>query len=126
MSNSRSTLRSVELASSRSPNEVFILVARHRLVTRPNRSARRALDSARVLDKVVENQLPLVARMPEASRHRAADFLAELVLLSDAYRHHAAGWITRRELERRGLFTMKRLSVIRRHSLSRTQFTEQD
>ena len=73
----------------------------------------------------MENQLPLVARMPEGAA-RAADFLAELVLLSDAYRHHAAGWITRRELERRGLFTMQRLSVIRRHSLSRTQFTEQD
>lgn len=113
------------LASLRSPNEVFIPVAR---VIRQTRSARRALDSARVLDQVVENQLPLVARLPEGgSRVRAADFLAELVLLSQAYRHHAAGWITRRELERKGLSTMQRLSVIRRRSpLTYTQFTERD
>lgn len=97
-------------------------------VTRKTRSARRALDSARVLDQVVETQLPLVARLPEGgSRVRAADFLAELVLLSQAYRHHAEGWITRRELERRGLVTMQRLSVIRRRSPANyTQFTEQD
>jgi hypothetical protein len=97
-------------------------------VIKQSRSARRALDSARVLDQVVENQLPLVARLPEGgSRVRAADFLAELVLLSQAYRHHAAGWITRRELERRGHLAMRRLSYIRRRSpLSRTQFTEQD
>lgn len=97
-------------------------------VTRKNRRAQRALDSARVLDQVVENQLPLVARLPEgSSRVRAADFLAELVLLSQAYRHHAAGWITRRELERQGLVTMRRLSVIRRRSkANHTQFTEQD
>ena len=97
-------------------------------VIKQSRSARRALDSARVLDKVVENQLPLVARLPDGgSRVRAADFLAELVLLSQAYRHHAAGWITRRELERRGHLTMRRLSYIRRRSpLSYTQFTEQD
>lgn len=97
-------------------------------VIKQSRSARRALDSARILDRVVENQLPLVARLPEGgSRVRAADFLAELVLLSQAYRHHAAGWITRRELERRGHLTMRRLSYIRRRSpLSYTQFTEQD
>jgi hypothetical protein len=96
--------------------------------TRKSRSARRALDSARILDQVVENQLPLVARLPEGgSRVRAADFLAELVLLSQAYRHHAAGWITRRELEQRGNRTMRRLDHIRRRSsLSYTQFTEQD
>jgi hypothetical protein len=93
-----------------------------------SKSARRALDSARVLDQVVEHQLPLVARLPDGgSRMRAADFLAELVLLSQAYRHHAAGWITRRELERRGQLAMRRLSHIRRRSpLSYTQFTEQD
>jgi hypothetical protein len=92
------------------------------------RSARRALDSARVLDQVVEHQLPLLARLPEGrSRTRAADFLAELVLLSQAYRHHAEGWISRRELERRGHSTMRRLSLIRQRSrLSHTQFTEQD
>lgn len=97
-------------------------------VIKKSRSARRALASARILDQVVENQLPLVARLPEGgSRVRAADFLAELVLLSEAYRHHAAGWITRRELERRGNETMQRLSYIRRRSpLTHTHFTEQD
>ncbi|GAB1511975.1 hypothetical protein [Actinophytocola sp. KF-1] len=97
-------------------------------VIKQSRRARRALASARVLDQVVENQLPLVARLPEGrSRTRAADFLAELVLLSQAYRHHAEGWITRRELERRGHATMRKLSRIRERSpLSHTQFTEQD
>ncbi|MGB3443468.1 MAG: hypothetical protein WBA97_32430 [Actinophytocola sp.] len=92
------------------------------------RSARRALASARILDQVVESQLPLVARLPEGrSRTRAADFLAELILLSQAYRHHAEGWISRRELEQRGHSTMRRISSIRaRSSLSSTQFTEQD
>jgi hypothetical protein len=97
-------------------------------VIRHKRSARRALASAQVLDRVVENQLPLVARLPEGrGRARAADFLAELVLLSQAYRHHAEGWISRRELERRGHSTMRKLSTIRERSpLSNTQFTEQD
>ena len=97
-------------------------------VIKLRRSARRALASARVLDRVVENQLPLVVRLPEgSSRTRAADFLAELVLLSQAYRHHAEGWISRRELERRGQSTMRKLSTIRQRSaLPHTQFTEQD
>lgn len=102
-------------------------MAKRRQVTRPSRRARRALASARVLDQVVADQLPLVARLPEASRRRAADFLAELVLLSQAYRHHAAGWITRRELERRGTGAVSRIAVIRRRSsLSSAQFTERD
>jgi hypothetical protein len=104
---------------------VFIPVAR---AIKKSRSARRALDSARIIDKVVENQLPLLARLPEGrSKTRAADFLAELVLLSQAYRHHAAGWITRRELERRGQSAMARMSHIRQRSpQSSTLFTEQD
>jgi len=102
-------------------------VVRSRTVTRQSRSARRSLDSARVLDQVVETQLPLVSRLPEASRHRAADYLAELVLLAQSYRHHAAGWISRRELDRRGLDTMRRLATIRRRSHpSSVQFTERD
>ncbi len=80
-----------------------------------------------MLDQVVATQLPLVAAMPEASRSRAADFLAELVLLSQAYRHHAAGWISREELERRGSGAVSRIAVIRRRSsLSSALFTEQD
>ena len=91
-----------------------------------SRRARRALDSARVLDEVVANQLALVSRLPEEGRRRAADFLAELVMLAQHYRHFAAGWISRRELERRGLNTMRRLSAIRQRRPSEAQFTERD
>jgi hypothetical protein len=90
------------------------------------RRAKRALDSARVLDEVVANQLALVSRLPEDGRRRAADFLAELVMLAQAYRHYAAGWISRRELERRGLNSMRTLADIRSRRISSAQFTEQD
>jgi len=97
-------------------------------VNRPSRRARRALDSARLLDQMVADHMPLMARLSdEASRHRTADFLAEIVLLSQAYRHHAAGWISRREFERRGEGHLSRIAVIRRRSsLSSAQFTERD
>ena len=102
-------------------------MARHRQVIKASRRAQRALASARMLDQMVADHLPLMSRLPDASRHRAADFLAELVMLSQAYRHHAAGWITRRELERRGSGHVSRIAVIRRRSsLSSAQFTEQD
>lgn len=92
-----------------------------------NRRARRALDSARVLDDVVANQLTLVSRLPEDARRRVADFLAELVMLAQHYRHYAAGWIGRKELERRGLDTMQRLAAIRQLKAgAEAQFTEQD
>ncbi|WP_233159594.1 hypothetical protein [Actinophytocola xanthii] len=96
-------------------------------MTRSRRSARRALAAARMLDQVVATQLPLVGGLPEASRHRTADFLAELVLLSQAYRHHAAGWISRRELADRGAAAVSRIEVIRgRSSVPTGQFTERD
>lgn len=97
-----------------------------RMISRQSRRARRALDSARVIDEVVNNQLMLISRLPEEGRRRAADFLAELVLLAQSYRHYALGWITRRELERRGLETMRRLSVLRQRRPAPPQFTEQD
>ena len=96
-----------------------------RMTSRESRRARRALDSARVIDEVVNNQLMLVSRLPEEGRRRAADFLAELVMLAQSYRHYALGWITRRELERRGLETMRRLSALRQRPTP-AQFTEQD
>ncbi|MCE7005037.1 hypothetical protein LWC34_19710 [Kibdelosporangium philippinense] len=89
------------------------------------RRAKRALRSAQVLDEVVEAQLALVSRLPEGSRRRAADYLAELVMLAQSYRHFAAGWITRKELEKRGATTMQRLSELRRPH-EPAQFTEQD
>lgn len=80
-----------------------------------------------MLDQVVAAQLPLVAKLPEASRRRAADFLAELVLLAQAYRHHAAGWISREELAERGSGAASRIEDIRRGSrVATAQFTEQD
>lgn len=75
---------------------------------------RKALDSAKVLDDVVESQLALLARLPEEGRQRAADHLAELVLLAQAYRHYAKGWIPRRELDRRARAAADRLVLIRR------------
>lgn len=92
----------------------------------PGWRARSALRSARILDEIVAVQLPLVSRLPEDSRRRVADYLAELVLLAQAYRHYAAGWISRRELERRGLSTMDQLSLLRRPRPEAAQFTEQD
>lgn len=73
----------------------------------------------------MEAQLALVARLPEDSRRRAADYLAELVMLSQSYRHYAAGWISRKELETRGAATMQRLTRLRRPH-EQAQFTEQD
>jgi hypothetical protein len=46
-------------------------------------------------------------------------------MLAQSYRHFAAGWITRRELERRGTVTMERLAELRKPQ-QRAQFTEQD
>jgi hypothetical protein len=98
-----------------------------RMIGRRSRRISRALESARVIDDVVNKQLMLVSGLSEDGRRRAADFLAELVMLAQAYRHFAAGWITHRELERRGLDTMRRLSVIRqRRDRSAAQFTERD
>lgn len=87
--------------------------------------ARRALRTAQLLDEVVDSQLPLLTALPEARRRRSADYLAELVMLSQAYRHYAAGWIDRRELERRGQGVLGRLSVLRQQP-SAAQLTERD
>jgi hypothetical protein len=86
--------------------------------------ARRALCTAQLLDEVVDGQLPLLAALPEARRRRSADYLAELVLLAQAYRHYAAGWIDRRELERRGHGVLGRLTVLRMQPAA--QVTERD
>ncbi|MFC5285491.1 hypothetical protein ACFPM7_00350 [Actinokineospora guangxiensis] len=90
------------------------------------RRGKRALESAQVLDDVVESQLALVARLPEESRVRAAEHLAEMVLLAQAYRHYAQGWITRRELDRRGREAAEKLTLMRRPSPIRVHLTEPD
>ncbi|MGW5050839.1 hypothetical protein [Actinokineospora sp. NPDC004072] len=90
------------------------------------RRARRALASARVLDDVVESQLALVARLPEPGRARAAEHLAEMVLLAQAYRHYAQGWIDRRELDRRARATADKLVLMRDPNPIRVHLTEPD
>ncbi|MGH3860370.1 hypothetical protein [Actinokineospora sp.] len=93
---------------------------------RLGRGARRALATARALDDVVSDQLPVVAALPEDLRVRAADYLAELVMLAQAYRHYAQGWITRDELELRGRATTDRLAEMRRSRPATAHLTEQD
>ena len=86
---------------------------------------RRALRSARLLDEIVDSQLPLLSGLSEQQRRRSADYLAELVTLAQAYRHYAAGWISRRELERRGRLVLAHIRVLRSQRSS-AQLTEQD
>lgn len=64
-------------------------------------SSRRSADTAALLHRIVDRDLALVRALPEHLRARPAHRLANLVLLAQAYRHHAAGWIGRRELRRR-------------------------
>ena len=79
-----------------------------------------------MLDDVVDNQLPLLAGLPEASRRRSANYLAELVMLAQAYRHYAAGWLDRKELEARSREAMRRLDNHRYRHPSTAQYTELD
>jgi hypothetical protein len=88
------------------------------------RRSRRALDSARVLEDVVQGQLSLVARLPQDSRQRAAEHLSELVMLAQTYRHYARGWIGRAELDRRARESADRLVLLRRPSAEHVHLTE--
>jgi|ERR1700760_3932458 hypothetical protein len=88
--------------------------------------ARKALHAAGMLDEIVDSQLPLLAGLPEASRRRSAGYLAELVMLAQDYRHYAAGWIPRGELDERSQRTMRRLNNFRHRHPSAAQFTELD
>jgi hypothetical protein len=88
--------------------------------------ARKALHAATMLDEIVDSQLPLLAGLPEASRRRSASYLAELVMLAQDYRHYAAGWIDRGELDDRSQRTMGRLNNFRHRHPSAAQFTELD
>ncbi|GAA3860542.1 hypothetical protein GCM10022243_28290 [Saccharothrix violaceirubra] len=84
-----------------------------------NAKRRGALKSARMLDEVVDTQLPLLAAFDEERRRRSADYLAELVKLAGAYRGYARGWIDARELERRGGLVMTELHRLRAGSAAR-------
>lgn len=81
--------------------------------------ARRALRSARLLDEVVDTQLPLLAAFSEERRRRSADYLAELVKLAQDYRYFANGWIDGRELDRRGQIAIEQLSRLREDPTAR-------
>jgi hypothetical protein len=88
--------------------------------------ARRALRAARMLNEVVDRQLPLRAGLPEPSRRRSANYLAELVMLAQAYRHYANGWLDRKELDARCRLAVRRLDNHRRRRPSTAQYTELD
>lgn len=85
---------------------------------------RRALRSARLLDDVVDAQAGSLPELPEDARRSAADHLAELVLLAQAYRYYAAGQLSHRELRRRGWTTVDRLESMRRPRME--QLTERE
>jgi hypothetical protein len=74
-----------------------------------------------MLDEVVDSQLALLAGLPERSRRRSANYLAELVMLAQAYRHYAAGWLDRRELDRRSKLAMGKLDDFRGPHLTAAQ-----
>lgn len=77
------------------------------------RRARRALRAARMLDEVVDTQLPFLASFDEQRRLRSADYLAELVKLAQDYRYFAHGWIDAEELDRRGRDALVALNRLR-------------
>ena len=77
------------------------------------RRARRALKAARLIDEVVDTQLPLLASFDEQRRRRSADYLAELVKLAQDYRYFAHGWIDAAELDRRGRLAVTELTKLR-------------
>jgi hypothetical protein len=56
---------------------------------------------AEALDRIVERDLELLRALPLDRRGAHADRLAAIVMLAQAYRYFARGWINRRELRRR-------------------------
>lgn len=65
----------------------------------PNRQ--QAARTAVALSRIVDRNLELVRGLPLDRRGYHVDRLAAIVLLAQAYRHFANGWIGRRELRRR-------------------------
>lgn len=77
------------------------------------RSTRTARLEADFLDGLVEAELEFVRRLPVHLRSRPAEVLAVLVMLAADYRHHAQGWISRRELRRRAQQALDDLDALR-------------
>ena len=69
-------------------------------------SRRQAACTAEALNRIVDRDLELIRAMPPDRRSRQVDRLVAIVLLSQAYRHFAAGWIGRRELRERTRFAL--------------------
>ncbi|PSL55387.1 hypothetical protein B0I31_105349 [Saccharothrix carnea] len=85
---------------------------------------RRARRAARMLDEVVDTQLPFLASFDEQRRRRSANYLAELVKLAHDYRCFANGWIDAKELERRGQDAMAALDRLRAEDASARLITD--
>lgn len=81
--------------------------------SKPGWRGRRALRSAQLLDDVVNAQVRLIPNLSPGARESSAEYLAELVMLGQAYRHYAVGWISKCELERRGHETLHRLESLK-------------
>ncbi|WP_207894498.1 hypothetical protein [Tamaricihabitans halophyticus] len=97
-------------------------------MTRMNlaRSRRHARRAACVLDELVESQVELLPRLPEHRRAVAAEYLAELAMLADAYRYYGQRWIDREELERRGHSAIDRLDTLQTMQERQREYTDLD
>jgi hypothetical protein len=76
-----------------------------------SRSLRQAAATAQLLDRIVDRDLELVRALPVHERARPVEKLVALVMLAQAYRYYAAGWIGRRELRRRSRATFDQLTA---------------
>ncbi|WP_235926158.1 hypothetical protein [Actinokineospora pegani] len=73
----------------------------------------RALATAAAIERLVDDRVAAVHGLPEESRGRHADHLAELVFLAEAYRAFGKGWLGKRELDRRAAAASRRLNALR-------------
>jgi hypothetical protein len=97
------------LARARPPHRITPVLALANLVR--SRSHRRAAATAELLDRIVDRDVALVRALPVHRRHRPVEKLAALVMLAQAYRHYANGWISRAELRRRSRATFDMLAA---------------
>ena len=96
-------------ALTRSPHRRFTLTLIRWLVAR---SVGQAAATADLLDRIVDRDLELIEALPVPQRARPVEKLAALVMLAQAYRHYAAGWISRRELRRRSRAIFDELTAL--------------
>lgn len=75
------------------------------------RSVRKAATTAQLLERIVDRELELVRALPVHQRARPVEKLAAMVMLAQAYRHYANGWIGRAELRRRSRATFDELAT---------------